>query len=123
MPFRDYDVHRVLKASHIENVVLPGTSGKEWYKVEKETLIQAISAVKDGRATLKAGEAVNFTPIVFRPEQRDAIDQTVARLKKGTRFLWNANMRFGKSVSALQVIRELGYKKTIIITHRPVVDE
>lgn len=123
VPFRDYDVHRVLKASHIENVVLPGTSGKEWYKVEKETLIQAISAVKDGRATLKAGEAVTFTPIVFRPEQRDAIDQTVARLKKGTRFLWNAKMRFGKTVSALQVIRELGYKKTIIITHRPVVDE
>ena len=95
MPFSDYDVHRVLKASHIENVVLPGTSGKEWYKVEKETLIQAISAVKDGRATLKAGEAVTFTPIVFRPEQRDAIDQTVARLKKGTRFLWNDKMRFG----------------------------
>lgn len=86
MPFRDYDVHRVLKASHIENVVLPGTSGKEWYKVEKETLIQAISAVKDGRATLTAGEAVNFTPIVFRPEQRDAIDQTVARLKKERGF-------------------------------------
>lgn len=123
VPFRDYDVHRVLKASHIENVVLPGTSGKEWYRVEKETLIQAISAVKDGRATLKAGEAVDFTPIIFRPEQRDAIDLTVKRLKEGTRFLWNAKMRFGKTVSALQVIRELGYKKTIIITHRPVVDE
>ena len=123
VPFRDYDVHRVLKASRIENVILPGTSGREWYRLDKPTLLLALKAVKEDRATLNSGDVVDYTPIIFRPEQREAIDQTVARLKKGTRFLWNAKMRFGKTVSALQVVRELGYKKTIIITHRPVVDD
>lgn len=123
VPFRDYDVHRVLKASRIENFILPGTSGREWYRLDKATFLLALKAVKEDRATLNSGDVVDYTPIIFRPEQREAIDQTVARLKKGTRFLWNAKMRFGKTVSALQVVRELGYKKTIIITHRPVVDD
>lgn len=37
-------------------------------------------------------------------------------------MLWNAKMRFGKTLSALQVVKECGFDKTIIITHRPVVD-
>ena len=32
-------------------------------------------------------------------------------------------MRFGKTLSALQVIKELDFRKTIIITHRPVVND
>ena len=32
-------------------------------------------------------------------------------------------MRFGKTVSALEVIRQCKFNKTIIITHRPVVDK
>lgn len=38
-------------------------------------------------------------------------------------MLWNAKMRFGKTLSALQVIKQCEFKKTIILTHRPVVDE
>lgn len=38
-------------------------------------------------------------------------------------MLWNAKMRFGKTVSALEVIRQCKFNKTIIITHRPVVDK
>ena len=37
-------------------------------------------------------------------------------------MLWNAKMRFGKTLSALEVVRKSGFEKTIIITHRPVVD-
>lgn len=32
-------------------------------------------------------------------------------------------MRFGKTLSGLQVAKEMGYKSTLIITHRPVVDK
>ena len=38
-------------------------------------------------------------------------------------MLWNAKMRFGKTVSALQVIKELDFHRTLILTHRPVVDD
>lgn len=38
-------------------------------------------------------------------------------------MLWNAKMRFGKTLSALQVAKQMGFKKTIIFTHRPVVSD
>lgn len=38
-------------------------------------------------------------------------------------MLWNAKMRFGKTLSALQVAKDMNYKRTLILTHRPVVDE
>lgn len=38
-------------------------------------------------------------------------------------MLWNAKMRFGKTLSALQVAKEMGFKKTLIFTHRPVVSD
>ena len=32
-------------------------------------------------------------------------------------------MRFGKTLSALQVIKDLDFRRTLILTHRPVVDD
>ena len=63
-------------------------------------------------------------PIVLRKEQKDAVRFAKAHFKqKGVKqFLWNAKMRFGKTLSALQLAKELGYKRTLIVTHRPVVE-
>ena len=38
-------------------------------------------------------------------------------------MLWNAKMRFGKTLSALEVVKKSGYKHVLICTHRPVVKE
>lgn len=76
--------------------------------------------------------------IVLRSEQRDAIDQAKERFCKKTgrkgdyqytvlpesrQFLWNAKMRFGKTICAMQLMREMDVKHTLIITHRPVVGD
>lgn len=76
--------------------------------------------------------------IELRPEQRDAIDFAKDKFcKKSGRkpdyeysvlpeyrqFLWNAKMRFGKTICALQLAREMDVKRTLIITHRPVVGD
>lgn len=76
--------------------------------------------------------------IVLRSEQRDAIDQAKERFCKKTgrkgdyqytvlpesrQFLWNAKMRFGKTICAMQLMREMNVKRTLIITHRPVVGD
>ena len=37
-------------------------------------------------------------------------------------MLWFAKMRFGKTLSALQVVKDLDFTRTLILTHRPVVD-
>lgn len=121
--FRDHHIHSVLQNSGIKKVVVKGTSAREWFKVDLDTAKRAVSAVKRFRPTLNPSETgVAFTPIVFRPEQTEAINATIKEFKSGNRMLWNAKMRFGKTLSALEVIRKMGFCKTIIMTHRPVVD-
>ncbi len=39
------------------------------------------------------------------------------------KFLWNAKMRFGKTLCAMQLAKEMGVKRTLIVTHRPVVNQ
>lgn len=121
--FRDHDVHRVLENSGIKKAKINETTGREWYRITKETAIEAIEAVKKSYANLSNVSNDDFVPIIFRPEQKEAIERTVKQFKKSDRMLWNAKMRFGKTLSALEVVKRCGYKKTIILTHRPVVND
>ncbi len=121
--FRDYDVHRVLDNSRIKKVKIGDSTGREWYKVDKYTVIEAINAVKKNYSNLSNTQKCEQIPIVFRPEQKDAIELTIKQFKKNDRMLWNAKMRFGKTLSTLEVVKRCKFKKTIILTHRPVVND
>lgn len=123
--FSDKAVHSVLIRSGItRHEFKDEKKGVEWFPVDLETATNAIKAVKEGRKSLTATEvSIGRTPILFRPEQKKAIKETVARFKTNDHMLWNAKMRFGKTLTALQVARECGFQKTIIITHRPVVSK
>ena len=121
--FRDHDVHTVLVNSRIPKQKIKDSTSLEWFKVDLETAKKAIEAVKKSQLSLHPSETgTQYTPIIFRPEQQDAIKATLKEFKTGSRMLWNAKMRFGKTLSALEVVRKSGFNKTIIITHRPVVD-
>ena len=120
--FRDHHVHRVLENSGITKKTLKGSTSREWFEIDLQTAIKAIEAVKKGYNNLSNITTEVFTPIVFRPEQEQAIKDTLSHFKKGNTMLWNAKMRFGKTLTALEVVRLSKFKKTIIITHRPVVD-
>ncbi len=123
--FRDKAVHNVLLRSGIKRHEFKiENAGKEWFKTDLETAKKAISAVKEGRSSLNSDEVTfDNSPIVFRPEQSKAIKDTIAQFTKGNRMLWNAKMRFGKTLTALQVAKEMGFRKTLIFTHRPVVSD
>ena len=121
----DKEVHDVLLRSGIKRKVFDKVNGaNEWFCCDLETAKRAIAAVKEGRKALKGSEVtVGQSPIQFRPEQREAIDKTLRQFKKGNQMLWNAKMRFGKTLSALQVVKERGdFRRVLILTHRPVVD-
>ncbi|MFT3985483.1 MAG: Eco57I restriction-modification methylase domain-containing protein [Lachnospiraceae bacterium] len=120
--FRDHDVHRVLSNSGIKKKKLANSTSREWFELDLETALKAIDAVKKNKLNIGNAQMDGYVPIVFRPEQEDVISKTVKQFKTGNRMLWNAKMRFGKTLSALQVIMECKFGKTIIITHRPVVD-
>ncbi len=127
--FNDKDVHEVLKRSGIQRKEFHNIDkgGKEWFITDLETAKRAIAAIKEGRESLNPCEiSIGRSPIEFRPEQTKAITKTVKLYKKAgdksRRMLWNAKMRFGKTLSALQVAKEMQFSRTLILTHRPVVD-
>lgn len=121
--FNDKAVHEVLTRSGIKRRTAAGW-GSEWFETDLATVKNAITAVKEGRKSLSASEKTEEqNPIVFRPEQRDAIEKTEKQFRRSNQMLWNAKMRFGKTLSALQVVKDMGFRRTLILTHRPVVDD
>lgn len=120
--FRDHNIHEVLRNSGIDNVQLGESSGKEWFPIDVEMAKKAIDAVKHNYANLSNTDIIKHTPIIFRPEQAECITKVVKHFKKADRFLINAKMRYGKTFVSLEIVKQCKFKKTIILTHRPVVD-
>lgn len=126
------DVYRTLRAMDIPSKTLgkykdPTTGQTEdadiWFACTIFDIQDVINKIKQGRG---AGHGA----IKFRPEQEKAIHDTVEYFQKefkdpnkGKHYLWNAKMRFGKTLSGLEVAKRCGYRSTLIITHRPVVDK
>ena len=72
--------------------------------------------------------------IKFREEQIDAISRAKRHFerKEGMQqYLWNAKMRFGKTLCALELARQMSdgrganrkVRRVLIVTHRPVVNQ
>lgn len=119
--FNDKQVHNVLERSGVKRKEFKGAT--EWYSCDLETVKRAITAIKEGKESLGAGEVTHTeNPIILRPEQKNAVERTLKQFRKGNQMLWNAKMRFGKTLCALRVAKEMGAVRTIIVTHRPVVD-
>ena len=114
--FSDRDVHKLLKRF---KTTINGTAAREWFKISLHDAIAAINAVKQGKKFFRSDKARE--EIIFRDEQRDAINRTVEYFSRGNEFLWNAKMRFGKTLCALEVARRMNFARTIIVTHRPDV--
>ncbi|MEX0034515.1 Eco57I restriction-modification methylase domain-containing protein [Clostridium butyricum] len=124
--FSDKNVQNVLMNSGIHKVQPNGQTGDEWFLTNIETAKSAIKCVKEGKHSISSGMVVketSYTPIDFREEQKDAVEKTLKAFKKDNEMLWYAKMRFGKTLTALEVIRRSQYRRVIIVTHRPVVDD
>lgn len=130
--FNDKAVHDVLLHSGLKrkNFNLGEGKASEWFIVDLNTAIAAIKAVKANKEALDGSQITSGqTPIILRNEQRAAIDQTKTRFAEGDQMLWNAKMRFGKTLTALQLFKELSqaepkqYRRMLILTHRPVVND
>lgn len=137
--FSDRDVHEVLDRSGFDVHKFYDTDkDSEWYRVDLPTSIAAIRAVKDGRNTLTAVEMTGqplasliretIAPynakgpaLKLREEQSRCVDRTKTVFAHGDRMLWDCKMRFGKTVTAYALVREMNFQKVIVVTHRPAV--
>lgn len=119
--FTDHDVHRMLRYNGIAN------PGGEWFACSVEMLQSAIHAVRTGQL-LEFNRSRCFG---MRPEQAQAVQRTIdyykswysdpAKHGQPPRFLWNAKMRFGKTFAAYMLASKLGWRKVLVLTFKPAV--
>lgn len=126
------DVYRTLRAMDIPSKTLGKYKDPTTGQTEDADIWFActIFDIHDVISKIKQGKGAGYGAIKFRPEQEKAIHDTVEYFQKefkdpnkGKHYLWNAKMRFGKTLSGLEVAKRCGYRSTLIITHRPVVDK
>ena len=118
--FTDREVHRCLKGMNIKN------PGGEWFKCSVDKVKAAVLAVWSGEMN-EEFRTLNFK---IRPEQQKAVEKTAAYFKevqkespdKTPHFLWNAKMRFGKTFTAYQLAKKMGWCKVLVLTFKPAVE-
>lgn len=116
--FKDHDFHSFLKFHDIER--RPKT---EWFcfngEPEKsEDLF--IKFIQHDVSGYQPGKSNEYT---LRREQDEAVTKTVAYFTRyeNSAFLWNAKPRFGKTLSAYDLVKRLGVTNVLVLTNRPAV--
>ncbi len=117
--FYDHEVFEYLKRKKINN------PAGEWFECNLKTLEAAILAVRN-RFDNTENRTLDFK---MRPEQEEAVNKTSRYLKlskkenknKTPHFLWNAKMRFGKTFATYQLAKKEKWKKILILTFKPAV--
>lgn len=116
----DHDVHKILRKKKISGV------GGEWFKCTVDEIKAAIVAIKTGTANIE-NRTQTFS---MRPEQREAVEKTIAYFHSSKKdapdrvpkFLWNAKMRFGKTFASYQLAKQMGFTKVLVLTFKPAVE-
>ena len=117
--FMDHQIHKYLDKKGFERV------GGEWYRCTVKDVKAAWLAVRN-RTDNTESRDLSFS---MRPEQRDAVEKTIAyfnslkgeKLIASPKFLWNAKMRFGKTFASYQLAKRMGFKRILILTFKPAV--
>ena len=118
--FTDHEVHKVL-----EKLGCYRFPNSEWFECTLDEVQQAIFAVKNHKSEVSKRIA-NFK---MRPEQEQAVKVTSEYFRrypykvehKTPHFLWNAKMRFGKTFTSYQLAKEMNWKKILVLTFKPAV--
>ena len=119
--FTDKDLHAFLKQESVERETAPKRT--EWHHfaavAPRKSLDYFNEFAGQEFARLQADGEDDYA---LRPEQRAAINQALSAYRAGsTEILWNAKPRFGKTLTAYQLMRDLDVKKALIVTNRPAI--
>ena len=116
--FKDLDFHGFLKFHDIER--RPKT---EWFYFngtpeKSEGLFNKF--IHHDVSGYQPGKSNEYT---LRREQDEAVTKTLSYFKRheNSEFLWNAKPRFGKTLSAYDLVKRLGVTNVLVLTNRPAV--
>ncbi|SEQ41557.1 type II restriction enzyme [Ignavigranum ruoffiae] len=116
--FKDTDFHSYLTHHNIER--RPST---EWFKfaedaMESEKMFMAFTYRKKYQGRQSQG-----TQYQLRKEQEEAVNKAYEYFQshKDGEFLWNAKPRFGKTLSAYDLVRRMKADSVLIVTNRPAI--
>ena len=112
--FTDHDFH-----NYLERVKqIPREEGTEWFHIDGDHS-QLLFNKFAGRTAEKPAEGSTYQ---LRREQQEAVDKTRAYFENGgTEFLWNCKPRFGKTLSAYDLVAAMGFTNVLIVTNRPSI--
>ena len=118
--FTDHRIHKILIERGFHRV-----SG-EWFECTPADVHAAVHQARTG-LKVKEGQYLGFG---MRPEQAEAVQQTAAYFTqyeaaadgRAAHFLWNAKMRFGKTFTAYQLAKKMGWKRLLVLTYKPAVE-
>jgi len=117
--FDDHKVHDLLQKAGFLNV------GGEWFRCTVKDVKLAVESIRLGSNTM----VERTQTFEMRPEQIAAVNKTAhyyhtaEGLDYGStpKFLWNCKMRFGKTFTAYQLAKKMGFKRVLVLTFKPAV--
>ncbi|MFZ1699596.1 MAG: GIY-YIG nuclease family protein [Pyrinomonadaceae bacterium] len=116
--FSDHDVHRYLRSRGIRN------PEGEWFECSVADVKAAVIALRTGQLN----EENRTQTFAMRPEQKAAVEKASDYFNSAKaerinvpHFLWNAKMRFGKTFASYQLALKEGWKKVLVLTFKPAV--
>ncbi len=114
--FTDKDFHRYLRKLNIEN-----DPKNEWFHVTGPVSRNHFYDFRSNRGILQTMTAA--TPYNLREEQEDAVEKTLdySRLHTKGEYLWNAKPRFGKTLTAYELCKQMDADTVLIVTNRPAI--
>ncbi len=118
--FSDHEFHRFLtNYKHIEREAATDVNQRaEYFKIDSKTANDYFTEFK----RREIPEFENNGEYNLRPKQAEAVQYTKEYFEDGgTEYLWNAKPRFGKTLTAYDLIRQMKLKKVLIVTNRPSI--
>ena len=114
--FRDHDFHDYLT----EYKGIERNDHTEWFRIDGQELRRCFEEFVS-RDYQQKGLHYSYK---LRDEQQQAVNMTLAYLEKTGgegKFLWNAKPRFGKTLTAYELIKQMKARNVLIVTNRPSI--
>lgn len=113
--FTDRNFHRFLT----QHLGVEREEGTEWFKLDAQTSHEHFFDFAARKYAVPTEDKLEYE---LRREQGDAVTATCAYFGGGGQeFLWNAKPRFGKTLTAYDLVQAMGFSKVLIVTNRPSI--